>query len=367
MNEVSTPQVQQSNSDTGSVSDWFRSGDQVKTGFAFGRSFAMKPVRYSVIGSMAIFEGDIALGTVAQMDEIAAAVADSSTLKVNAVVITGDELLWPHATIPFEIHPDLPDPARVTDAMGHWSAVTPLNFVARDPNDPAHNNYVSFEQQDGCWSQVGMRGGKQVVSLSPTCTRGSAIHEIGHVAGLWHEQSRADRDEHIQILWENIQEGREHNFDQQITDGDDVGDYDFSSIMHYPALAFSRNGQPTIVTKGGQQIGQRDGASAGDIAAIRALYSRDETTGPTNPNATGASGTELLGSVPPFDSRRWTTQDWPIEWNVIWTIIPSPVGSRVEWNVFTERQSDTELKYYIGVRNLGPETVTVDVRYRALP
>ena len=56
------------------------------------------------------------------------------------------------------------------------------------------------------------------------------------------------------------------------TDGDDVGPYDYGSIMHYPATAFSKNGQPTIVTKNGATIGQRQGLSPGDIAAVQSMY-----------------------------------------------------------------------------------------------
>lgn len=67
---------------------------------------------------------------------------------------------------------------------------------------------------------------------------------------MWHEQSREDRDDYITILWDNIQPQYIHNFSQHIADGDDVGQYDYCSIMHYPAEAFSRNpGQPTIVVR----------------------------------------------------------------------------------------------------------------------
>ena len=38
----------------------------------------------------------------------------------------------------------------------------------------------------------------------------------------------------------------EHNFDQHISDGDDVGTYDYGSIMHYPRDAFSIDGSDTI-------------------------------------------------------------------------------------------------------------------------
>jgi hypothetical protein len=62
-------------------------------------------------------------------------------------------------------------------------------------------------------------------------------------------------------------------FNQHITDGDDLGAYDYGSIMHYPRWAFSKNGQDTIVpTNPNAQIGQRDGLSPGDIAAVRAMY-----------------------------------------------------------------------------------------------
>jgi hypothetical protein len=343
---------------------WFRSSGDVRTGYVSGNSFEMKPVKYGVVGELAIFEGDIVLGKVEHMERISNSVADPENMPVSGVVITGDRFRWPKAVIPYVIDPGLVNPQRVTDAMAHWSAQTPLRFVPRDSGNPAHENYISIEQQDGCWSEVGMRGGKQVVSIGVGCSVGSAIHELGHVAGLWHEQSREDRDQFIRILWENIEEGREYNFDQHITDGDDLGGYDYDSIMHYPALAFSRNGQPTILTKAGQAIGQRNGSSPGDIAAVRAMYPNAAVPEVTSPGpARTESGVQRVGTVPALDSRRFLTQDWPAEWSILWSVVPSPASARVEWNLVTERQSEKLLKYYVEVRNLSQIEATIDIRY----
>lgn len=60
-----------------------------------------------------------------------------------------------------------------------------------------------------CWSYVGRRGGKQVLSLQRQgCVYHSTVqHELLHALGFNHEQTRSDRDNHIRVQWENISNG----------------------------------------------------------------------------------------------------------------------------------------------------------------
>jgi hypothetical protein len=227
-----------------------------------------------VVDGDAIFEGDIVLGTAEQVER------DSGMIKAemrgevaSGVIISGTQFRWPGCTIPYDIDPGMPDQNRVTDAIAHWQSNTRFTFVLRTVANAAQFlDWVTFRSGSGCSSSVGRRGGQQFVNLGPGCTTGNAIHEIGHVTGMWHEQSREDRDAFVTINWANIEPGFEHNFDQHITDGDDVGAYDYGSIMHYPRNAFGVGGAETITpVDPNAQIGQRTALSPGDITTANTL------------------------------------------------------------------------------------------------
>ena len=186
---------------------------------------------------------------------------------------------WPKAEIPYVIDDALPKDNRVAlvQAMALWQDETLINFVQRTPqNQMLYPDYVRFIPASGktCDSYVGRQGGEQVVLLAPRCHAMLSAHELGHLIGLWHEQSRPDRDAYVQIIWENIREDHYANFNRRDREGRYEGEYDYDSIMHYSGLAFSKNGLPTMIPRDKNVIiGQRKHLSAGDIAAVNTLYS----------------------------------------------------------------------------------------------
>jgi hypothetical protein len=251
----------------------FPTSDDVRSGYISGVTFGNKEIQYMVLDGDAYFEGDILLGTADEMDQANELIermrSPDTGPAMLGLVVANPRFRWPGGVVYYSIDPQLPESQRVHDAIRHWEENTNVQFRLRTDQ----RDHVLFQPGDGCAAHVGMRGGQQLILLGEHCTTGNAIHEIGHCVGLWHEHSREDRDDYVEVAWDNIKPSARHNFEQHITDGDDVYEYDYSSIMHYPHHAFALDpARPTIVCD--QPIGQRIALSSGDVRTINAIYPR---------------------------------------------------------------------------------------------
>lgn len=208
------------------------------------------------------------------------------------------------------------------------------------------------------------------------CTTGNAIHEIGHTVGLWHEQSREDRDAFVTIHWDKIQPGYEHNFDQHITDGDDIGAYDYGSIMHYPRNAFTVDGSDTITPLvATATIGQRTALSAGDIAAAGTLCTPTtgvETIKETSPETIKETIPETVKELSPETVKERIPET--IKERIPETIkerIPETIKERIPETrkEFIETVVETAVEHLPGLPGLGqpPGPLTPGVAAGQLP
>ncbi|KAG7242437.1 hypothetical protein INR49_022826 [Caranx melampygus] len=192
--------------------------------------------------------------------------------KRNAVPCTARGCKWPkvgnHVQIPVSISSEYTTNEKniIIRALVTFHKSTCIRFVWRRWTD---RDFLSFFSGSGCWSYLGRQGGKQYVSLKKDgCLyTGIVQHEVLHALGFHHEQVRSDRDQHVNILFHNIQEGKESNF-RKVDTNNLATPYDFESVMHYSKYAFSKNWQPTIVAKRDPNLnfGQATSMSTNDIA-----------------------------------------------------------------------------------------------------
>ncbi|XP_013876800.1 high choriolytic enzyme 1 [Austrofundulus limnaeus] len=146
-----------------------------------------------------------------------------------------------------------------------------IRFIKRT----SQSDYLRIQSHNGCYSYVGRLGSAQIVSLDRQgCIYHNVVqHELLHALGFNHEQCRSDRDQHIRVLWENIQSGLAYAFDKLDTLNLNTP-YDYNSVMQYHRYAFSANNKPTMepIPNPNVPFGTATQMSQNDINRLNRLY-----------------------------------------------------------------------------------------------
>jgi uncharacterized repeat protein (TIGR01451 family) len=139
------------------------------------------------------------------------------------------------------------------------------------------------------------------------------MHEMGHAMGLYHEQSRADRNTYVNYLEQNIDKPNHLDFDM-IEDSAGSGLYNYASIMEYGPFTFDKDGvSPVLETiPPGMVLSITTLAqyTTGDLDGIERLYRYTPSSITVDTNPTGlqviVDGTPCTAPCV-FTGSTWTT------------------------------------------------------------
>ncbi|XP_065058172.1 zinc metalloproteinase nas-4-like [Rhopilema esculentum] len=223
----------------------------------------------NIVSNGELFEGDMIMD-----DDLRQAVLGEADKRS---ILKNSNKLWLDKIVPYEFARNINEASKecILNAIESFHKHTCIRFKKREKEQ--HYIYIKSEPRV-CMSYVGKQHGKQPLTIGKGCTRlGTCQHELLHALGVIHEQSRPDRDEHVNVVWSNINENEKNNFRKysylKVTEEDIP--YDFMSVMHYPNHAFAKDrSEPTLVSLKDPSLvfGQRDMFTVGDVATINKMY-----------------------------------------------------------------------------------------------
>ncbi|XXY46111.1 M12 family metallopeptidase [Sorangium sp. So ce269] len=234
-----------------------------------------------------------------------------------ALVRVGGDKFWPDSNFRFcfasDILGTLPPAweATVRSSLANMRRRLPVTFTEIDCTptglpgaDPT--SYVLFKRDyddsGANSSETGFAGGVEYIRFFDAPDERTATHEILHALGMYHEQSRSDRENYVNINGSCIDDDKDDNYDEK-DDSITSGVYDYKSIMHYqtglwcdsarPSWCMIPNGRggtvcATITKKDGTPIEVNSEMSREDINSMFYMYAKQFPT-PASGDLAGAA------------------------------------------------------------------------------
>ncbi|UJR19040.1 hypothetical protein I4U23_022171 [Adineta vaga] len=209
----------------------------------------------------------------------------SSSRKTRGLVRMGTGARWVNGIIPYQFGSGYTaelQSAIVTRMrkLEKLVAINNVQCILFRPRVSSDLYYITIQNGTGCLAPVGQFTGDVILQYPGCFDDGRTFHEFMHVLGIFHEQSREDRDSYVRIYPENMKPGMDT---QYVIYKNPVADmfnspYDYASIMHYGKYDFSKNSLATIEPlQPNIKIGQRYNLTSGDIQLVRRYYNCSST------------------------------------------------------------------------------------------
>ena len=181
---------------------------------------------------------------------------------------------WDKGIVPYAIQATAPHQDMIQQAIDYFNKNTSIKFVPYTGQDDA---IVFVKGEEHCLSYLGRTGGTQPIYISGLCGTHEILHELMHALGFVHEQSRPDRDQYVDIFWNQIQEKYQAQFamvPEVFMQSYFGSPFDAGSIMMYSSHAFGVSPEAvTLKLKNGQEVKQSAGGlSSSDMERVNRLY-----------------------------------------------------------------------------------------------
>ena len=194
--------------------------------------------------------------------------------------VTDPDRLWPSGIVPYTFHPGI-DAYRRVHVMAGMKQIMVSTYTSTGEcilfvpwTDEEDYIEIQFTDEGHGGATVGRMKGKQIVSIVREITQDTIAEVLLFVIGVYPEVSRADRDNVLEIIQDNINATYDSQF--AIKDGTDTFEqpFDYDTVVMYgPYFGATNESMPTIKTKyDGFTIGQGVSMSSSDVNLVQHIY-----------------------------------------------------------------------------------------------